>query len=95
MESAFVYGLEALLLDTNIHCNYYYTDTRRAAFGSWCVLLQNEREDYKEQSVGNFSPGEDGRYYLTLKSTGQPIVIEIAPMKLNSFDYWSVISTHQ
>lgn len=91
VEGAFIYGLEALLLDTDIHCNFYFTDTRRAAFGSWCVLLKNEREDYKEQVVGSFSPEEDGRYHLVVKSTGEPLVVEIAPMKLNSFDYWSVI----
>lgn len=95
MEDAFVYGLEALLLDTNVHCYYYYNNTNRAAFGSWCVLLKNGREDYKEQNVGRFSPKEDGRYYLELTNTGQPFVLEISQMKLNSFDYWSVISTHK
>lgn len=95
MESAIIYGVEALLLDTNIHCYYYYTDIDRAAFGSWCVLLTKERENYKEDYFGSFSPEEDGRYHLVMKSTGQPLVVDIAPMKLNSFDYWSVISMHE
>ncbi len=95
VESAFVYGLEALILDTDVHYQFYYTDTRRAAFGAWGMLLKNNREDFEKQTFGDFSPKEDGRYHLVASNTEQPVVIEIAPMKLNSFDYWSVIITHE
>lgn len=92
---AFAYGIEALLLDTDVHCYYYYKDTDQAAFGSLCMLLKHDREDYKEQQVGNFTPLEDGRYHLVLNATEQDYFLEIAEMKLSSYDYWAVISTHE
>lgn len=92
---ALAYGVEALLLDTDVHCNFYYKDTNRSAVYSMCMLLKNNREDYIEDVFGKFTPDEDGRYYLEVVNTGQSLVVEIASMRLNSFDYWAVISSHE
>lgn len=92
---AIAYGIEALLLNTDVHCCYYYKNTDQRAFGSYSTFLKHDREDYKEKQMGNFTPGEDGRYHLVFNPTGQDYFVEITEMKLNSYDYWAVICTHE
>ena len=65
--SALMYGLQAILEDTDMHYVYYFTDKDCGAVWAEIQFLKAGRENYTKERYGGFTKEDDGTYHLKAK----------------------------
>lgn len=85
-------ALNAAVADTDIYFIYYFSNVAKSCDMSTVYLLQNTRENYRNEQFGKYNQDNQGRYIIPF-SYGNGY-FEVAQITSNGLKKWAVVGTH-
>lgn len=83
---AFVYGLNSLLTDSDIHYVYRYVDTKKAATLCESYMFYSHNESYLQNRYKDLEKSSDGLYHY-ITSTNVPVCVYAGVNYIDNFKY--------